>query len=621
MKQKLTNILILLGFPLFLVSQSVSDSILLPEIEILESKMSKHSIGSRFEIINPTIIESSFSESFSDVLQNNSTIYVKRYGALSTPTFRGTSSSHTLFMWNGIPINSVATALTDLRLIPTNSFNEMQISYGGNSSVFGSGSVGGAIDLKQKVKYFNDRKIKLNVEHGSYGMNSLTSSVKKSTENTYFFLNYSKIIDTNNFVYAYNGQLRENEHSLIKGENISSTIGILLNENSGIEYHYWKSDFWREIPANMTVVNSTAIQQDNSERYLFSTYGKFKELNIRLKHAALYDNLYYDDDPKQIHSYYEGVSLVSELDLDYNMQNFFVDLSLLHFESNLNNSSYQGLNKSEKSNSVFSAISYRKKMISSEISIRKENHSNINVPLIPSFSVDINFNNIRLRARVNKNFRSPTFNDRFWIGFGSVGNSELKPESGINKEFGIDYATTNFSTYITLFSLDIEDWILWKQQNNGIWMPENLKEVFSRGLEWRSVVLSNWDKINLYNEINYQYNLSTNQIGINNLDASEGKQLIYTPKHKGNITSVFSFKDLKLKINQSYTGSVFTSSDNINSLPEYYLLNTSLKYSISNLNTDVGISVQNVLNSEYQSYLSYPNPGREFIIQLNIILN
>ena len=153
MKIKLTNILFLLGFPTLLISQSVTDSILLPEIDIFESKEVKHSIGSRLDVINPLILNNSFSESFSDMLQSNSTVYVKSYGSLSTPSFRGTSASHTLFLWNGIPMNPAAAAQSDLLLIPTSSFNNMSISYGGNSTVFGSGSVGGSIHLNNHPIY------------------------------------------------------------------------------------------------------------------------------------------------------------------------------------------------------------------------------------------------------------------------------------------------------------------------------------------------------------------------------------------------------------------------------------------------------------------------------------
>ncbi|MBT5858618.1 MAG: TonB-dependent receptor plug domain-containing protein, partial [Flavobacteriales bacterium] len=119
MTRRLLYISIFVTLPFLVDAQVFSDSILLDEVEIIHKKEVIHSVGSRLDVIELKTINNSISESFSDLLQNNSTIYVKKYGALSTPSFRGTSSSHTLFLWNGIPITSATTSQTDLRLIPT----------------------------------------------------------------------------------------------------------------------------------------------------------------------------------------------------------------------------------------------------------------------------------------------------------------------------------------------------------------------------------------------------------------------------------------------------------------------------------------------------------------------
>jgi len=621
MKTKLTNILFLLGFPFLLISQSVTDSILLPEIDIFEIKEVKHSIGSRLDVISPLVLTNSFSESFSDLLQSNSTIYVKSYGALSTPAFRGTSASHTLFLWNGIPINPIAAAQSDLLLIPTSGFNNMSVSYGGNSTVFGSGSVGGSIHLNNHPIYQKNRQLSLYLEKGSFGKSSASVSVLKSTEFYFFTFNFSKIIDTNRFPYIYNNQEKFNEHALIEGENISSTLALVLDAKSDMELHYWGSDFWREIAGNRTVSNSTAEQTDKSKRFLFSVDRKYNNLKLKWKEALLFDDLYYDDEPKNIHSISEMSSYISEFNVSYNVCQFHTDISLLHTENNLNNSSYTGWIKKEKYNSIFTAISYRSKMISTEFSLREEYNTEVKVPLIPSVSAEVNHNKLKLRARVNRNFRAPTFNDRFWIGFGANGNPNLKAENGINKEIGLDYSSKIFSNSITFFSLKVNDWILWKRQDNGNWMPENLKEVLSEGVEWKTVLNTQHRNLNIYQEFNYQYNLSTNLKGISDLDASVGKQLIYTPKHKGNFTTVFTYKNISYKVNQSYVGAVFTSSDNINELESFSLTNMSVKYNMKFVNSSLNLNVNNVFNAEYQSYQNYPNPGREILIQLNINLN
>ena len=102
MTKILINIFFLLGLSYHLTSQSIADSIILNEIELIDVKEHKHSIGNRIDVINKNLIKNSSSESFAEILQRNTTIYVKSYGALNTPTFRGTSSSHTLISSFGI---------------------------------------------------------------------------------------------------------------------------------------------------------------------------------------------------------------------------------------------------------------------------------------------------------------------------------------------------------------------------------------------------------------------------------------------------------------------------------------------------------------------------------------
>ena len=182
----------------------------------------------------------------------------------------------------------------------------------------------------------------------------------------------------------------------------------------------------------------------------------------------------------------------------------------------MKNSSYENLKQSDLTNSVYTSISYQSKILTNEFSLRKEFNKSINHPFIPSYSCELKFKNYKLRGRINKNFRSPTFNDRFWISSGSTGNMNLLPESGINKEIGLDFNSKILRCNLTYFNLNVDNWILWNQQDNGVWMPENIRKVNSKGVESKINFDFNINTVKVQNELNYQYNLSTNIIGIDN---------------------------------------------------------------------------------------------------------
>ena len=619
MNYNLYNIFILSGLPLILVSQSISDSVLLEEIELFESKELKHSIGIRYEIFNKNLNTFSYSNSFDEILEKNTTIYVKSYGALNTPSFRGTSASHTLVSWNGIPINSVASGLTDLRLLPSNGFNNLGISYGGNSTIFGSGSLGGTIHLNNIPIFTKSNNSNFTIEKGSFGLNTNSLSAQKSNNNYYYYVNYSNQKDSNNFEYVFNNQNRENIHSYSEGESLISNISFLLSKNSILQFNFWKTYLFREVPGNITVPNSTAEQTDKSERYLFTLLNYYKDLKIKINHALLFDNLYYTDMPKQINSFYEGITNISEVNFDYNYNKLFTSLNLSSLNNNLKNSSYENLKQTDLTNSVYSSISYQTNNFKNEFSLRKESNKYINHPFIPSYSCELKLNNYKFRGRINKNFRSPTFNDRFWISSGAIGNMNLHPESGINKEIGLDFTSNIINYNLTYFNLNVDNWILWNQQENGVWMPQNIRKVNSKGFETKINFDINFDSLEIKNEFNYQYNLSTNVLGIDNLDASVGRQLIYTPRNKANLNSSFSFNDYNLAFNQSFVGKVYTSSDNLNFLKSHYTVTLTLIRNFDIINSEIVFTIKNLFNQDYQTYLNYPQPGRNFLIQINIL--
>ena len=153
MKQIIVYILLLLGFVSNLQAQMAMDTIRLPEVKLMESKLIAHTIGTQMDIIKSATLSEGISSDLASIISSSSSVYIKQYGALATPTFRGTSSSHTLVLWNGVPLNSIANGLSDFSSINTLNFTDILLVHGGNASVFGSGAVGGSVHLNSDLKY------------------------------------------------------------------------------------------------------------------------------------------------------------------------------------------------------------------------------------------------------------------------------------------------------------------------------------------------------------------------------------------------------------------------------------------------------------------------------------
>ena len=145
--------------------------------------------------------------------------------------------------------------------------------------------------------------------------------------------------------------------------------------------------------------------------------------------------------------YLELKTIVEETETQNNIdafnqfhQTFLDTLEQVKISNQLIVDSEQLANRFSELNLILSKV-----LVDINFSLRKESNKSINHPFIPSYSCELKLKNYKLRGRINKNFRSPTFNDRFWISSGSIGNMNLRPESGTNKEIGLDFTSNTIS--------------------------------------------------------------------------------------------------------------------------------------------------------------------------------
>ena len=272
MKQILAYILlVVLSFNLR--AQNTLDTINLPEVKLIEDKLGTHSIATKVDIIAAQKIGS--TQSVADYLSRNSAFYIKVYGALATPTFRGTSSSQTLALWNGIPINSIANGLSDLSLFPINAFDEIAVVHGGDASIFGSGAVGGSIHFNNASNLKLKKNIILTAEQGSFGYNSKTIRMNHCSGSSSFSTSYSTLRNKNEFEFINLSQVLHpdqiNNYGNIEAINKQFNYTYKADVYNHFSFNYWESNNEREVPTNMSVSYSDAVQFDNTKRFLFSS--------------------------------------------------------------------------------------------------------------------------------------------------------------------------------------------------------------------------------------------------------------------------------------------------------------------------------------------------------------
>ena len=599
-----------------LFCQINTNSLLLPPVQVEDSKLYTHSIATNIDSIN--VSSYTKSQTLSDLIERNSAIYIKKYGALSTPTFRGTSSSHTLVLWNGVPINSIANGLIDAFNVPVSSFFNTKLVHGGDGSVFGSGAIGGSIHLENNYEFKENDNLNIIIEQGSYGLNSNSIFFNSSNDKIYISSLLNRIEDRNQFTYINtslpNNPIDTNSYGKIKSEQYQFNFAYKDNSFNTIRFNYWRTYNNREVAQNMTIINSDAKQFDEIDRVSLTSLNYLKYFDLKIQQSYLKEKFNYTELSKNINSYYASNSHITDIDLKKKFKYMLLNLGSLYINNNMYNNNYLNIDINERQTAIYSALQFYSEGFKSNIVLRKEWHSNFKSPLLSTVALEKRFYNIRLRYKFNKNFRIPTFNDRFWFTSGALGNINLLPELAHSNEFGFDL-NSFIDIHITAYNINISNMILWQPLDEGVWQPNNVKSVRSRGLETKLSLIYD----NLKIDVNYFYTKSTNENNTNNYDLSLNKQLLYVPKHKVNLLLNYKIKEYNLYVQNTYTDKVITSYgfSEDNYLDAFNITDIIINSVIKNTNIGYTLQFKNIFDVSYQTYLNYPNPGREYLLTLN----
>jgi iron complex outermembrane receptor protein len=248
-------------------------------------------------------------------------------------------------------------------------------------------------------------------------------------------------------------------------------------------------------------------------------------------------------------------------------------------------------------------------------------------PIAPSFSSSylINKGNTSLtfRAQVERSYRVPTFNDRYW---GDQGRPDLKSEQGYSIELGNNFQQKFNSSVlefdVSAYYMKVDDWIAWKPAGN-VWRPFNLKKVEATGIEWNGKFKQSIGNVNFELGGLYAYNRSVLLEGISENDPAVGYQLPYTPKHRAVLYANLIYKTYRFSMNNNYTGSRY-GIDVINEeIDDFFItdIGVSKNFSIGNQLLSLEGQVLNVFDAEYQNVKRYAMPGRNYLISVNFFIN
>jgi len=622
--------------PFALFAQTDSTAILIGEVPVV-SRIEHLNSKNNIQKIDSLILAVYNTESLAVLLSQNANISIKQYGVsgISTLSIRGGSSYHTAVIWNGFNIQDALNGGFNFTLAPGLIADDIQIKYGGSSAVFGSGAMGGSILLNNKADFNTGFQSETNLSAGSFGKQNYSQSFSfgnkkislalkafyNKTDNDFSFTNIAKSgFPTETLQNA----AMEQYGALFKGY-------LKINKQQTLSTQYWGQYNYTEVPPNMISVGEDyAEQYDHWHRWTVQWTYKDEKWSFDARNGLFYSYLNYINNSINLDALHTSLNNITELIANWRIyrktsfeiavNNNFISAESDNFPGTKQQNRlafFTSLKTKYLKNTVLN-LNTRLELIDGEIQpvtfglFGEYNFS-------PHYSVNLN---------VSKNHRSPTFNDLYWSGAFAQGNPLLKDETGYSADLSLveKHSGKKFSVYskATIYYSIVSDMIQWIPVE-GIWTPQNQKEVQSWGFEFTSKYKYKFNENNLLSiDANYTYtNAQTTKKSTIESDDVLYKQLIYTPYHQANVFISYAYKKCLFSLNNEYTGEQYTRADNSDSIDGYFLMNFSAAYrfSLKKMNYRVYAKINNVLNTEYMQMQWYPMPPVNCEIGIKIIIN
>ena len=588
----------------------------LKEVVVSDANLKKYSSSQSVLKLNDSIINKN-EGLLTDLLNFNSTLYFKEYGRgmLSTVSFRGTTSSQTAVIWNGININSQMNGSTDFNTISGSDYNSISVKAGGGSILYGSGAIGGTVHLNNDLGFYNRFENNLKLDYGSFNTIGINYKSNIATEKWSAQIGFSKNSSTNDYKYlnkyTWKGEQRWNQNGQYDVITVSANLGYKLNDTNVFKFYSQTSNTDR----NTSLVTESEMKSkyvNGFNRNLLEYEGNFGRFTTNLKTAYIFENYqYFADNSTNQYTYGKTENLITKADLGYQLFKSTQVNGILDY----NRTNGYGTGFGNHVREISSASLLVKQDFSAywknEFGIRKEFTNNYESPVLFSLGSSYQFNKLyNLKLNVSRNFRIPTFNDLYWE---TGGNPDLKPESSYQAEIGNVFTFKNISLTQTFYYIKIDDLLQWVPGKNGIWAPQNKDKVNSYGSETLLSWKKQFGKNNFNANASYAYTVSE--------DDATGNQLFFVPYNKVTSSVSYSRNRITAYYQFLYNGFVYTRADNNPDeiINDYTVSNLGIDYAFKFLNSfKLGFQVLNIFNENYESLENRPMPGRNFNMYITL---
>ena len=541
-------------------------------------------------IITSETINESPATNLVELLQQEAGIDVRRqgiYGMQSDLYVRGGGFDQTLLLIDGIKVEDPQTGHHTLNIaLPLEVIKRIEIIKGPAARVFGQNAFTGAINIVTKS---ND-SIKNNAgfQLGSYNQQHAAATLGTRVGTT-GLMGHASVNSSEG--YRYNTDFN-NQNFFVKSSfnTAANPIEVLATFSErkfgGNQFYAIDAKEQYEETQSSLVGVSTTLQKGNLKLSPQLYWKRNQDMYLYIRNnPSVYRNLHISNKiGGQINAAYSS---------NIGVTGFGIDLAKVEMESNR----LGHRNRWMGTLFVEHRFSFLDNALDVTPGVSVGYFSDFETNAFPGIDIGYTINeHFRVYTNAGYTYRTPTYNDLYYVGSRDEGNENLVPEEAISQELGLKYFGDKISATVAFFNRDSDNLIDYTKDNEADkWKSNNLTSLNTRGVE---VQLSAPFKLGQHNQ---SFNLGYTHLNedLKAVRANFSKYIINSLNH--HLTA-----RLKSQFTKNLTHSFVYKFAERATGESYSVVDAQLKLLIPGL--ELTVTANNIFNTDYVETGIVPMP-------------
>ncbi|HEY4296757.1 MAG TPA: TonB-dependent receptor [Paraburkholderia sp.] len=517
-------------------------------------------------------------------------------GSTASLYLRGASTTQSLLLIDGVRVDSVSLGAPQIAQIPLDQIDHVEVVNGNVSALYGSGAIGGVVQVFTKDGGNHPPRFNFSVGYGSYhtqtqqagvngaldkdGRTTFSISLARSKDDGFSSLNPAQAPGANPNANGY------------LNESISASLRHKFNDRWDAGVNYFQSN------GNASYDNAYGVPTD-----LNNLYSKVRQTSV-FANGKLTDwwtthLIVAEGDDRSVsntNGIYNG-----RFDTDnrqYTWQNDFafaaqqkLQVGYEHLDQSLDSDTFAAPDRHVDSG--FAGYTGRFGRNQIQANVRRDQYSDFGGA--NSYYLGYGFDitgNWKATASYSDSFRAPSFDDLYYP---ISGNPSIQPERSHSIEAALQYASSALGVMrLSAFQTRYSNLIDYQQVTPGIYLAENVGHAKVQGLEgsWSGHV----GKTDVRASLTLQ----------NPVDLDNDADLVRRARRFGSLAVNRSIDGWRVGGEWIVSG---PSQDSGGKLGGYGIVNLSARYNITKA-WYVAAQIQNLLDKDYETTYSYNSPRR-----------